>query len=105
MRWEVEDRYGNHIYMTSERWQHALEKRPWLAGFLDEALTTMRRGRRQQDPLNSRKYKYYWPCSALLPEYNHLIVVVLFGQRGENGATVPNNYVTNVWAAYLYNQR
>ena len=32
-RWEVYDRYGNKIYMTVERWEHAQEKRPWLAGY------------------------------------------------------------------------
>ena len=30
MRWDMYDRYGNQIYLTKERWQHALEKRPWL---------------------------------------------------------------------------
>lgn len=102
MRWEVYDRYGNKIYMTEERWQHALEKRPWLADYLDDILTTIRRGRREQDPLNPRKYKYYWPCEELLPEFNHLVVIIMFGQKGSNGATAPNNYVTNVWSVYIY---
>jgi len=105
MRWDVHDRYGNRIYMTEERWQHALEKRPWLADCLEDVLTTLRRGRREQDPLNPRKYKYYWPYSVLLPEFNHLVVIVLFGQKGSNGTTLSNNYVTNVWAVYIYNQR
>ncbi len=102
-RREVLDRYGNKIYMTAERWQHALTSRPWLADFLEETLDALRRGRRKQDPLNPQKYKYYWPCDKLLPEYNHLVVVVLFGTRNDNqGNIVPNNYVTNVWAVYIY---
>jgi hypothetical protein len=104
-RWDVYERYGNQVYMTEERWQHALEKRPWLADYLEDVLATIRRGRREQDALNPRKYKYYWPCPALLPEFNHLVVVILFGQNGSNGTTAPNNYVTNVWAVYIYNQR
>jgi hypothetical protein len=45
-RWELYDRYGNKIYMTSERWSHAQEKRPWLANHLDQVWETVRRGRR-----------------------------------------------------------
>ncbi|MEZ4868673.1 MAG: hypothetical protein R3C14_45510 [Caldilineaceae bacterium] len=88
--------------MKEERWRHAQERRPWLADYLDDVLTTIRRGRRQQDPLNPRKYKYYWPCLELQPDFNHLIVIVLFGEKGNNGTTAPNNYVTNVWAVYIY---
>ena len=106
MNWELFDRYGNPIYMTNERWLHAQEKRPWLADHLDEVLSTLRRGRREQDPLNTRKYKYYWPCHSLGTEFNHLVVVVLFGERMDGSdRIVPNNYVVNVWAVYLYSRR
>lgn len=27
-KWTVQDRYGNDIYLTEERWQHILESRP-----------------------------------------------------------------------------
>ena len=76
-QWTVYDRYGNQIYMTEERWQHALEKRPWLDDLLDDVLTTIQHGRRQQDPLNSQKYKYYWPCQPLMPIFKHMVHVVL----------------------------
>ena len=102
-RWDLYDRYGNKLYMTAERWLHAQEKRPWLADYLGQVLETIRRGRRRQDPLNPRKYKYYWPVSGLEPEYNHLIVVVLFNtQMDEAGHTVSNNYVVNVWAVFVH---
>ncbi len=105
-RWEVYDRYGNKIYMTAERWQHAQEKRPWLADYFALVLETIRRGRRQQDPLNPQKYKYYWPVSHLEPEYNHLVVIVLFKRQvDERGHTTSNNYVVNVWAVFIYSQR
>lgn len=106
MRWDITDRYGNPIYMTNERWLHAQEKRPWLAEHLDEVLTTLRKGRRQQDPLNSRKYKYYWPCHSLGDDFNHLVVIVLFGERfNDAGQSEQNNYVVNIWAVYLYGNR
>lgn len=102
-RWEVHDRYGNKIYMTRERWEHALESRPWLEPYLDEVLQTIRRGRRKQEELNPRKYRYYWPCKDLIPEYNHVVVVVLFNEAAKkNGSIVSNNYVVNVWAVFLY---
>jgi len=105
-QWEVYDRYGNKIYMTAERWRHALESRPWLSDFLEETLDTLRKGRRKQDPLNLHKYKYYWPCDRLLPNFNHLVVVVLFGTSTDRqGNLVPNNYVTNVWAVFIYGKR
>ena len=102
-RWEVYDRYGNKIYMTAERWEHAQEKRPWLAGYLDDVLTTIRRGRRKQDPLKSHKYKYYWSWDEMFPDFNHLVVVVLFKKRiNKTGQLVPNNYVVNVWPVFIY---
>ncbi len=105
-RWEVYDRYGNKIYLTVERWQHALESRPWLAQYHPEALTALRLGRRKQDTLNPHKYKYYWPCDNLLPDFNHLVVVVLMGETVDTGGRViANNYVTNVWAVFIYDQR
>lgn len=105
-RQEVYDRYGNKIYMTAERWLHALESRPWLADYHSEALTTIRRGRRKQDPLNPRKYKYYWPCHDLLPDFNHLVVIVLFGETVDSkGRVVSNNHVTTVWAVFIYGKR
>lgn len=102
MTWDVRDRYGNQIYITQERWNHALEKRPWLADYFDDVLDTLQYGRRQQDPLNLYKYKYYWPCTRLEPEFTHMIAVVLFRETTTNGHAMPNNYVVNVWAAYIY---
>lgn len=104
--WDVHDRYGNKIYMTAERWNHALERRPWLADFFDDALDTLRHGRRQQDPLNPQKYKYYRPCPDLELEYNNIVVVVLFNRKqNEAGQMIVNNYVLNVWAVYIYGKR
>ena len=89
---DVYDRYGNKIYITAERWNHALEKRPWLANFFDDTLDTLRYGRRQQDPLNPKKYKYYWLCPDLEPEYNNIVVVVLFTKKvDEAGQMIANN--------------
>jgi hypothetical protein len=104
--WEVYDRYGNKIYMTAERWLHAQAKRPWLIDYFDEVLETIKHGRRRQDPLNPTKYKYYWPVFDLEPDYNHLVVIVLFNKDlDEIGRTINNNYVVNVWAVFIYSHR
>ena len=105
-RWEVYDRYGNKIYMTAKRWHHALEKRPWLVDYLDQALNTIRYGRRRQDPLNPNKYKYYWLSHDLEPEFNHIVAVVLFRKDiDSDGKIRSNNYVLNMWAVYIYSKR
>jgi hypothetical protein len=105
-RWEVRDRYGNRIYLSSERWEHAVEQRPWLEGHREDVLQALRQGRRRQDPLDPRKYKYYWPCNDLLPEYSHLVVVVRFGEAIDAaGRSMPNNYVLTIWSVFIYGTR
>ncbi len=105
-RWEIYDRYSNKIYMTVERWQHVIESRPWLSDYHDEVLATLHQGRRKQDSLNPSKYKYYWPSNDLLPNFNHLVAVVLFKETIDaEGRIVPNNYVTTVWAVFIYGKR
>jgi hypothetical protein len=105
-RWDVYDRYGNKIYMTGERWQHILHSRPWLAEYRDEILHTLRKGRRKQDTLAPYKYKYYWPCSRLLPEFNYLVAVVVFGETLDSqGRVIANNYVVTAWAVFIYGNR
>ena len=105
-RWNVPDRYGNRIYMTSERWQHVLQSRPWLGEHHADILNTLRQGRRKQDTLDVRKYKYYWPCDRLLPEFNHFVAVVLFGETLDSQERMmANNYVVTAWAVFLYGTR
>ncbi len=56
-RWEVHDRYGNRIYMTAERRQHVLARRPWLEEHFDDLLETLRKGRSMSDRLDEH-YEY-----------------------------------------------
>jgi hypothetical protein len=53
-RWTVQDRDGNPIYLTEERWQHITEdlNHPEMADHEDELKTTIKQARRQQEPLN-----------------------------------------------------
>jgi hypothetical protein len=104
--WTVQDRYGNTIYLTAERWQHIVESRPELEPHFDLFLETLRTGRRQQDTMIPNKYRYYRRYDELLPENNHLVLIVVFHTGlNEQGQYVPNNFVVTGWATYIWSQR
>jgi hypothetical protein len=105
-RWTVQDRYGNTVYLTAERWQHILESRPELELHFDHVLDTLRTGERKQDALIPNKYRYSKHFDVLLPENTHLVVVVIFQTRLDTqGQYVPNNFVVTGWATYIWSQR
>jgi hypothetical protein len=105
-RWTVQDRYGNIVYLTAERWQHILESRPELELYLDHVLDTLRTGDRKQDALIPNKYRYSKYFEALLPENTHLVFVVIFQTRLDaQGQYIPNNFVVTGWATYIWSQR
>jgi hypothetical protein len=105
-KWTVQDRYGNEIYLTQERWEHVLRYHAELAGLLDDLLDTLRKGQRTQDQLDPRKYKYHCRCDALPLDYNTIVVVVKFSThiQAESGFA-PNNFVITAWGVYLHRER
>lgn len=104
-RWVVQDRYGNTIYFTEERWQHILASRPELEPNFDLFLDTLRTGKRQQDSLIANEYRYFKRHPALLPENNVIVVVVVFKQQiDDSGRVVANNFVVTGWANYVWSQ-
>lgn len=60
IRWTVQDRYGNRIYLTQERWEHIIESinHPEMEDYEEELKETMNTGSRKQDSLNPQKYRY-----------------------------------------------
>ncbi|MCP4402963.1 MAG: hypothetical protein GY801_37375, partial [bacterium] len=58
--WSVHDRLGNGIYITQERWEHIIDaaNHPEVEAYEEYLKRTLRTGRRTQDPLNPRKYRY-----------------------------------------------
>ena len=105
-KWVIQDRYGNEIYLTEERWQHILEARPELEPFLDDLRETIRTGRRKQDTLIPNEYRYFKRFDKLLPENNHIVAVVIFkSQLDDTGNSVPNNFVVTGWAKYIVPKR
>jgi len=98
--WTVQDKYGNEIYLTEERWLHITEdiNHPDMTGRMAELQDTIRFGNRKQDPLNPQKYRYTKRFDSL-DEYNtHIVSVVLcrFNQT-ENGHIASNNYIVTAY--------
>lgn len=104
-KWVVQDRYNNTIYLTEERWAHILGSRPELEQYFEQFLETLRTGYRKQDALIPNKYRYFRYFDGLLPDNNHLVLVVLFRTRlDEQGQYVSNNFVVTGWASYIHSQ-
>lgn len=107
-RWVVQDHFGNEIYLTQERWQHIVDplNHPEMASYEGFLQTTLRQGRRQQEPLNPRKYRYSQFFDDLPDEVNHVIVIVLFGfDVDESGQVAQNNYVATAFFKYIHPKR
>ncbi len=74
--WHVTDKWGNHIELTDERWQHILENHWELRHYLNEVLLTVRTGRRKQAPMDPYKYTYYKDFDNLPHNYTRIVVIV-----------------------------
>ncbi|MDI6794539.1 MAG: hypothetical protein QME81_17010 [bacterium] len=104
-KWTIRDHWDNEIYVTEERWQHILERHEELMDLLDEILETLRRGRRRQESLDPNRYRYRRPCVALPPEFNHIVVAVVFRYKDQSdGTRLPNNFVTSAWGIDIYSE-
>ncbi|HRJ40267.1 MAG TPA: hypothetical protein PL105_00230 [Caldilineaceae bacterium] len=96
--WTVQDRYGNEIYLTQERWEHILEKHDELTGRFDDLLDTLRYGRRRQETVDPQRYRYRRAYDDLLYGFNHIVTVVVFRYDASGAA---NNFVVTAWGAYI----
>ena len=103
-RWTVQERDGNSIYMTQERWHHITEpnNHPEVAAYEDDLKMALQRGRRRQEPLNPRKYRYTYPIDAPFDDFNSVVAIVLFGfDVDELGMTFPNNFVATAFLKHI----
>ena len=103
-RWTVQDRYGNSIYLTQERWEHIIDEtnHPEMVSYEEYLKTTIQKGRRRQEPLNPRKYRYFHPFDDLPDDVNHVVAIVLFGfDIDEQGQIVPNNFVATAFFKHI----
>ncbi len=67
----------------------------------------LRNGRIQsRTALIQNEYRYYKRFDELLPENNHLVVIVIFKTNlDEHGKYIPNNFVVAGWAKYIRPKR
>ncbi len=101
-RWTVHDREDNLIYLTAERWKHILDGHPEMAEFEEHLKIAVQRGRRRQEPLNPRKYRYIHAFNDLPDDYTHIVTIVLFGfDVDEAGRTVANNFVATAFMKHI----
>ena len=75
----VKDRHGREIYLTEERWRHALDHPGMGERLLNSVLLTLKVGSRKQEALDPSKYKYRRRFEDLPEDYTHIVVVVKFG--------------------------
>jgi hypothetical protein len=101
----VHDRWGNPIYLTDERWEHILEFHEEMVDFRDELFTTLKQGRRIQEPLDPFVYTYFHPFDYLPGDNTHIIAIVKFTSQSTRGKEVPNNFVLTAYHKTLYSQR
>ncbi len=101
-RWTVHDRDNNVIYLTQERWEHILQGHPEMADYEEHLKSTIKTGKRRQEPLNPRKYRYVYPFHDLPEEHNHIVAIALFGfDVGERGETITNNFVATAFMKHI----
>lgn len=104
-RWTVQDRFGNEIYITNERWEHIIapEDHPEMTDYEEQLKDTIKSGQRTQDSLVSNKY-YYRKSFDNLPDGNNYIVsVVIFKiEVDEEGNSTPNNFIVTAYQNFIY---
>lgn len=97
----IQDKEGRVIYLSKERWKHALRHTGMSEALLPKVLTTVKTGKRKVDIYDPNKYKYIRSFRELPSGFTHLIVVVKFSLMPEHPGE-ENNFVLT---AYLINRK
>ncbi|HSK70276.1 MAG TPA: hypothetical protein VK892_01175 [Pyrinomonadaceae bacterium] len=99
-RWIEQDRFGNQIYLTEERWEHITQpaNHPEMLDYENELQETIRIGRRKQEMLNPQKYRYSKAFDNLTAKNTHIVAVVVFRfSENEEGNLTPNNFIVTAY--------
>ena len=107
-KWTVKDQYGSTIYLTDERWEHIIDptNHPEMDGYADHLKRTIRVGKRRQDPLDPRKYRYVKFFDNLVANNNCIIAVAIFKLAiDDKGSTVENNFVLTAYQKQIKQKR
>lgn len=107
-KWVVHDRYRNTIYLAHERWQHITDPsgHPEMEDYSEHLKETIRKGKRQQEPLDPRKYRYMKYFKDLIGNNNYIVAIVMFKLGvDEKGNTIENNFVLTAYQKYMRQKR
>ena len=73
-----------------------------MADYEEYLKETIQFGRRKQDPLNPRKYRYFKVFSELAEDNTHLFAIVLFRfSEDSSRKLVTNNYIVTAYQKEL----
>jgi hypothetical protein len=73
-----------------------------MADYEEHLKLTVRQGKRRQEPLNPRKYRYAYAFGDLPDGMTHIVVIVLFGfDINEHGTTIPNNFIATAFFKHI----
>ncbi len=100
VRWSVQDRYHNRIYLTQERWEHITEpiNHPEILDYEGHLQETIQTGQRKQDAVNPQKYRYVKQFNDLVEDNTHIVAIVLFRfTESGNGKPISNNYIVTAY--------
>ena len=92
----VTDRRGHFIYLTQERWDHALGHPGMSHDLLEILLETIRVGRRRQDKYHADKTIYALESFDLPDPYTHMVAIVKMGRR-KRAPETSNNFVLTAY--------
>jgi len=95
----VRDKKGNLIYLTYERWRHIIEFHPEMLNFKEHIFTTIKTGKRKQDPIDPTIYTYYNAFNDLEKGFNYVIVIVKFGITESYES---NNFILTAFQKFIY---
>lgn len=97
----IRDKKGREIYLTEERWKHALRHTGMSDALLPKVLTTVRTGKRTVDAYDPGKFKYIRFFRELPSSFSHIVVVVKFGIMPQH----PDNENNFVLTAYVISRK
>ncbi|HLC16312.1 MAG TPA: hypothetical protein VJL89_08815 [Thermodesulfovibrionia bacterium] len=90
------------IYLSQKQWEHIIEEtnHPEMEVYEEYMKTTIKKGQRRQEPLNPRKYRYYYQFDDLPDDNNNIVVIVLF-DFDDYGQTIPNNFIATAFFKHI----
>jgi len=89
----VQDKHGNTIYLTDERWAHIVRRHAVLKDRKSDVLKTLRAGKRRRDDAHLDTFSYLKAFVNLPFGYTHIKAIVVF--RVKDGK--PNNFVMTAY--------